>query len=537
VIADKPTRLDKPHSSIRRVLVVVLTLLGLVCAGLSAGAGRSGATSGAFPDTVVPVPASEAADGTTFTLTTAATITSDDANTGGYLAGVLRASTGYALPLTVGSGGHGTIALSLSGAPASVGTEGYRLTVGAGGVLIQAQQAAGLFHGVQTLLQLLPATVMSPTAQPGPWRVPGGTILDHPRFGYRGAMLDIARHFFTVAQVEHYVDELALYKINYLHLHLSDDQGWRIAVDSWPNLAVHGGSTEVGGGTGGYWTKDDYAAVVAHAASRYMTVVPEIDMPGHTNAALASYASLNCDGVAPALYTGTKVGFSTLCVPLPLTYTFVHQVLGEVAALTPGPYLHIGGDEARSTSAADYATFLGKAEQIVTSSGKKVMGWHDIAKAGTPPPGAQVQFWGTTTSAPSVATAAGRGTRVVMSPANHAYLDMKYTRDTTLGQTWAGLIDVNAAYGWDPGNYLTGVTGSEVAGVEGPLWTETVVTSTDVDYLTFPRLPALAELGWSPWSTHDQAAFDARLAAQGPRWKVMGVAYYHSTEITWPAGA
>ncbi|WP_370113539.1 beta-N-acetylhexosaminidase [Streptacidiphilus sp. MAP12-33] len=520
----------------RRLLLVVLTALGLVCAGLSAGAGQALAAT-AFPNVVVPAPVSETADGTTFTLPASATITSDDANTGGYLAGVLRASTGDALPLTVGAGSPGTIALSLTGAPASVGTEGYQLTIGTGGVLIKAQQPAGLFHGVQTLLQLLPAAVMSPIVQPGPWSAPGGTILDYPRFGYRGAMLDIARHFFTPAQVEHYIDELALYKINYLHLHLSDDQGWRIAINSWPNLATYGGSTEVGGGAGGYWTQADYSAVVAYAASRYMTVVPEIDMPGHTNAALASYASLNCNGVAPALYTGTNVGFSSLCVSLPLTYTFVDQVLGEIAALTPGPYLHIGGDEASSTSASDYATFIGKAEQIVAAHGKSVMGWHDITNAGTPPAGAQAQFWDTTTSAPNLATAAANGTKVVMSPANHAYLDMKYTRKTKLGQTWAGLVDVNTAYGWDPGNYLTGVTGSEVAGVEGPLWTETIVTSADIDYMAFPRLPALAELGWSPWSTHAQTAFDQRLGAQGPRWKAMGVNYYHSTQITWPAGS
>ena len=133
---------------------------------------------------------------------------------------------------------------------------------------------------MQTLLQLLPPAVMSPTVSSGPWTAPGGTIVDYPRFAYRGAMLDVARHFFTVAQVERYIDEIALYKINYLHLHLSDDQGWRIAINSWPNLAVYGGSTEVGGGAGGYYTQADYSAIVAYAASRYITVVPEIDMPG-----------------------------------------------------------------------------------------------------------------------------------------------------------------------------------------------------------------------------------------------------------------
>ena len=401
---------------------------------------------------------------------------------------------------------------------------------------VQANQPAGLFAGVQTFLQLLPPAVMSPTVASGPWTATGGTIVDYPRFGYRGAMLDVARHFFTVSQVERYLDEMALYKVNYFHLHLSDDQGWRIAINSWPNLATYGGSTEVGGGPGGYYTQADYSAIVAYAQSRYITVVPEIDMPGHTNAALASYAQLNCNGVAPKLYTGTKVGFSSLCVPLDITYTFVDQVIGELAALTPGPYIHIGGDEASSTTASDYATFIGRAQQIVASHGKTVVGWHDIAKTSLLR-STVAQFWDTTTSNPPLAQAVMSGTKVVMSPANHAYLDMKYTRKTHLGQTWAGLIDVNTAYGWNPGAYLSGVGESSVNGVEAPLWTETIVTSADIDYMAFPRLPAIAELGWSPWSTHDQTAFDSRLGAEGPRWKAMGVNYYQSTQIAWPPGS
>jgi hexosaminidase len=349
-------------------------------------------------------------------------------------------------------------------------------------------------------------------------------------------MLDVARHFFTVAQVEHYIDELALYKVNYLHLHLSDDQGWRIAINSWPNLAAYGGSTEAGGGAGGYYTQADYTTIVNYAASRYMTVVPEIDTPGHTNAALASYASLNCDGVAPPLYTGTDVGFSSLCVSLPLTYTFLDQVIGEIAALTPGPYIHIGGDEASSTTQSDYVSFINQVQQIVANHGKAVMGWHNIAAA-TLTPSTVAQFWDTTKSNTALAAAAAHGTKIIMSPANHAYLDMKYTRKTPLGQNWAGYVDVNAAYGWDPGNYLSGVSSSAIAGVEAPLWSETLVTSANIDYMAFPRLPALMELGWSPESTHSQTAFDARLGAQGPRWHVMGVDYYKSTQVTWPTGS
>jgi hexosaminidase len=543
--------LRTPATSARlaRAAVALVTAIGFAAAGTSAAAKSSAPLSAAplsiapapaaastFPNTVVPAPVSETANGTTFTLGPSATIATDAADLGAYLAGILRASTGYQLPVSVGAASAGTIALRLTGAPSTVGAEGYQLTVTASGVVVQAQQPAGLFHGVETLLQLLPAAVMSPTVKSGPWTAPGGTVVDYPRFEHRGAMLDVARHFFTVAQVERYIDEIALYKIDYLHLHLSDDQGWRIAITSWPNLAVYGGSTEVGGGAGGYYTQADYSAIVAYAQSRYITVVPEIDSPGHTNAALASYAQLNCNGVAPPLYTGTDVGFSSLCVSADVTYTFMDQVIGEIAALTPGPYIHIGGDEASSTTAADYATFIGRVQQIVAAHGKTVVGWHDIANT-TLLPSTVAQFWDTTTSNSAVAAAAANGTKIIMSPANHAYLDMKYTKKTTLGQNWAGYTDVNKAYGWNPGAYLSGVGESSVAGVEAPLWTETIVTSADMDYMAFPRLPAIAELGWSPWSTHSQSAFDQRLGAQGPRWKAMGVNYYHSTQISWPTGS
>src|SRR5439155_14921006 len=164
-------------------------------------------------------------------------------------------------------------------------TQGYQLTITGTNVTVQANQPAGLFAGVQTLLQLLPPAIESPTVVSGPWTAPGGTIVDYPRFEHRGAMLDVARHFFTVAQVERYIDEIALYKVNYLHLHLTDDQGWRIVIDSWPNLATHGGSTQVGGGPGGFYTKAQYSDIVSYAAARNITIVPEVDMPGHTNAA------------------------------------------------------------------------------------------------------------------------------------------------------------------------------------------------------------------------------------------------------------
>jgi hexosaminidase len=259
-------------------------------------------------------------------------------------------------------------------------------------------------------------------------------------------------------------------------------------------------------------------------------------MPGHTNAALHSYAELNCDGVTPAAYTDTHVGFSSLCVSLDRTYSFLDDVIGDVAALTPGPYVHIGGDEAMSTTAEDYATFLGRVQPIVAAHGKTVVGWNEIAAVPLAP-ATVVQFWRTDIDNAPLAAAVAAGTKVIMSPANRTYLDMKYTEETELGQAWAGLIDVDDAYDWDPGASLPGVPEAAVLGVEAPLWTETIVTSADIERMTFPRLPAVAEIGWSPRHTHDPAAFRGRLAAQGPRWRAMGVDYHRSAQIAWPDGS
>ena len=191
---------------------------------------------------------------------------------------------------------------------------------------------------------------------------------DRPRFAWRGAMLDVARHFFGVEDVKRYVDLLALYKMNRLHLHLADDQGWRIEIPGWPRLTEHGGSSEVGGGPGGFYTAEDYAEIVRYAAERHVMIVPEIDMPGHTNAALASYPELTCDGEAPPLYTGIRVGFSFLCAEKEETYAFIDAVVGALAALTPGPYIHIGGDEVRQLTGEQYAAFMARAQAIVRNT-------------------------------------------------------------------------------------------------------------------------------------------------------------------------
>ncbi len=450
------------------------------------------------------------------------------------LAALLRPATGYPLPVVDAARPEpaGGIALVLDDDP-GLGPEGYRLDITPAGVRIGAATPAGLHHGTQTLRQLLPAAIESSTPVATRWTLPGGSITDRPRFAYRGAMLDVARHFFGVDDVLRVIDHLARYKLNHLHLHLTDDQGWRIAVDTWPRLATVGGTTAVGGSPGGWYTRDDYRRIVAYAADRHITVVPEIDLPGHTNAALVAYPELAPDGVAPPPYTGTEVGFSYVDPASERTYDFVADVLGEVAALTPGPWLHVGGDEAFKVRGAAYTGFVERVQRIVAGLGKRVLGWHQLAPAAHTD-GRVLQWWGTDGADPVTADAVRRGARLVLSPGNHAYLDMKYAPDTPIGHDWAGLIDVRRAYDWDPATHVADVPADAVLGVEAPLWTESVTSLAEIEFMLLPRLPAIAELGWSPRATHDWTAFRERLAGHGPRWATAGIRFHRSPEIPWP---
>ncbi|QWF81923.1 beta-N-acetylhexosaminidase [Amycolatopsis sp. CA-230715] len=449
-----------------------------------------------------------------------------------YLRGLLRPATGYPLPVLSSSYGLPAISLELGHADQRVGTEGYQLKVAKTGVTLKANTDAGLFEGVQSLRQLFPANVDKKTFQFQGWKVSGGTILDYPRFGYRSAMLDVARHFFNPDQVKAYIDQIAQYKINNLHLHLADDQGWRIEIKSWPRLATFGGQGAVNGDPGGYYTQEQYKDIVRYAASRHITIVPEIDMPGHTNAAQASYAELNCDGVAPPMRTDIEVGYSSLCIGKDITYKFVEDVIRELAAITPGKYLNIGGDEAHATPPADYNTFYQKVSPLVGKYGKLITGWHDIAKT-NPPTSALPQYWDTKSTNADVVAAAERGNKILFSPANKAYLDMMYNPQSPLGLHWAGYVEVKDSYDWDPSTFLQGVSENQIAGVEAPLWSETLVKSEHIEYMAFPRLPGIAEIGWSPKASHNWDNYRERLAKQGPRWTAQGIDFYRSPQVDW----
>lgn len=466
---------------------------------------------------------------------------------GEMLAEKLRPATGFTLPVSFDAG---QIELALTG---NDNSEAYDLAITETGVKISSSGEAGLFYGIQTLIQLFPAEIANQSVQQVSWTIPQGTIADSPEYGYRGSMLDVARHFIAIEDVKYYIDQMAAYKLNYLHLHLSDDQGWRIEIKSWPKLTEIGGSTQVGGGAGGFYTQEEYKDLVAYAAERYITLVPEIDMPGHTNSALASYAELN-PGVnlpdgdfstvnkqeldyempvknpqASELYTGIEVGWSTFAPKLELTYAFVDSVVREISELTPGPYFHIGGDESHVTEKDDYIYFVERVQDIVAKYGKTSIGWDEIATAKLLP-GNVAQFWAKEENAK---LAIDQGNQILMSPARKMYLDMQYDSTSRIGLHWAAYIELDSAYLWDPTEYAPGIGRENILGLEAPLWTETVTNRADIDYLVFPRLSALAEIAWSSKSNRSWESYQSRVATHGKRWDIQGVGFYKSPKVSW----
>jgi hexosaminidase len=517
----------------RRVLAVAGTILGAACQ-------LPGPTPAPRPVSpapqVVPAPASLVLTaGSPFEILRTTSIIVDTSNAevrqiGEVLAAQIRRPAGF--PITVapiGTTTIGAIILRLAPDRTALGEEGYELNVTRDSVRLIANRPAGLFHGIQTIRQLLPADIESDMGlERVDWPIPALTIVDQPRFAWRGAMLDVSRHFFTVKEVEQYIDILALYKLNVLHLHLSDDQGWRIVINSRPKLTAMGSLTQVGGGPGGFFTQQDYQEIVRYAQARYITIVPEIDMPGHINAGLIGYPELACSTRPPGLYTGTEVGWSTLCVDKEETYAFVDDVVREISAMTPGPYFHMGGDEVRTLTVEQYTRFVERVQTIVSKYGKKMIGWEEITKARLNPTTIAHQW-----KSDSATAALAYGSKLILSPAPKVYLDMKYTPSTELGLHWAGYVEVRDSYDWDPAAYMKGVTERDIVGVEAPMWSETLRNITAVEYLAMPRLPAIAEVGWTPQASRNWESFRARLVTHEARWRYLGINYYRSPQLPW----
>lgn len=447
-------------------------------------------------------------------------------------------ATGFELPVK----SSGKIKFTLA-EDETLGDEGYHLTVKTNGITITAQKPQGIFYGVGTLLQLLPAEIKSKEVQSDgvQWNIPCVDITDKPQFVWRGLMLDVSRHFFTKEEVMKFIDELAEYKMNVFHWHLTDDQGWRIEIKSLPKL------TEVGAWRakrvgqwwhrdrlmpgekptyGGFYTHEDVKEVVAYAASRFVRVIPEIDVPGHSVAALVSYPELACTKAPASVNVGNKFfgeDENTLCVGKDFTFEFMDKVLTEVSALFPDDYVHIGGDECfkgfwhkcprcRARMKAEnlkneeelQSYFIHRMGDILKAKGKKLIGWDEILEGGLAPD-ANVMSWRGMSGGIKAAKA---GHHVVMTPTNHCYLDL-YQGETTVEPDTYSMCRLSDSYGFNP--VPEGVPEEMVLGGQGNLWTESVPTFHHAEYMAWPRGWALAEVLWSGPAQSDWDGFWPRV--------------------------
>ncbi len=465
------------------------------------------------------------------------------------LAGMLNAPTGYRIAVQTGKGtqeGNVIVLRINAGRDASLGNEGYTLRVSEGQVVIAANGPQGLFYGMQTLLQLLPPAIGSPAVVENTrWELPCVSITDYPRFGWRGLMLDVSRHFFPKEVVKQYINELARYKFNVFHWHLTDDQGWRIEIKGMPELTGTGAWRVPRTGQwgtfappqpgekatdGGYYTQEDIREVVAYAKERFVTVLPEIDVPAHCLALIATYPHLSCSGLQYDVNPGSrflkKDINNVLCVANDSVWQVLDKVFTQVAALFPGEYIHVGGDEAHKSfweaCPKDLALakklgitvkeglqpyFEKKMRQLIVAKGKKMIGWDEILNDELPVDIAVMSWRGMN---PGTA-AAKRKHPVVMSPWGQAYLDL-YQGDPLVEPNTYGMLRLKTCYEFDP--LPEGVDPQYILGGQGNLWTEAVPTQRQAEYMTWPRSFALSEAFWSPAGKRNWPDFIRRVEQQ-----------------------
>jgi hexosaminidase len=460
----------------------------------------------------------------------------------------------------------GSIQFNLNKVPvAQIGKEGYILISSPKGVVISANESTGLFYGMQTLLQLLPKEIESKSSVNKNWTVPSVKITDYPRFGWRGIMLDVSRNFFTKEEVKQYIDEIARYKYNTLHWHLTDDNGWRIEIKSLPKL------TEIGAWrvprygqfgqrakpnpgeaatTGGFYTQADIKEIILYAKDRNVSILPEVDIPGHSMSAIASYPELSCTKdhntkVNPGSSFSEWYDNGTFKMLIDNTlnpsdekvYEFLDKVFTEMAALFPNPYIHVGGDECYKGFWTNdpgcqalmkkmnmghpeelQAYFMKRVETILKSKGKKLIGWDEILEGGLAPE-ATVMSW---RGIKGGIEAAKMGHDVVMTPTTFAYLDYQQGESSVEPPIYASLR-LNKCYSYEP--VPEGVDAKYILGGQGNLWTEQVVTLHYAEYMTWPRGWALAEDFWSPKSSKNWNNFIERVEKQFDRADLEGVNY------------
>jgi len=457
-----------------------------------------------------------------------------------YLARQLRTATGYDVPL-VDEKSKPTSNFILLGrfSKKELGTEGYQLSATRRFVRLSAHQPAGLFYAVQSLLQLMPPEIYGKEAKPSiEWVIPGVSIYDKPRFPWRGMHLDVCRHFFPVEFIKKYIDLLSMYKMNTFHWHLTEDQGWRIEIKKYPKLTEVGAwrsGSMVGPYSdmkfdsiryGGYYAREDIKEIVAYAAARYVTVVPEIEMPGHSLAALASYPELSCTGGPFEVGKAWGVYDDVYC-PKESTFTFLENVLTEVCDLFPGKYIHIGGDECPKTRWQACAScqslikreglsnehelqsyFIRRIEKFLNARGKQIIGWDEILEGGLAPNAAVMSWRGTEGGV----AAAKQRHNVVMAPGSHCYFDHYQGNPKYEPLAIGGYTTVEKVYSYEPvASELSPNKRRYIMGAQGNVWTEYIQTSQHVEYMALPRMAALAEVVWSPKRNREYKNFQRRL--------------------------
>ncbi len=466
------------------------------------------------------------------------------------------------------NGASPTIKLELNKtADPMLGNEGYNLSVTSANVVIKANNPAGIFYGIQTLLQLLPKEIVSQEKVSNvEWKAPCVEITDYPRFGWRGLMLDVSRHFFTKEEVKAYIDQMSKYKFNLFHWHLTDDEGWRIEIKSLPKLNDVGAWRvyRIGRfGTfappaddeprtyGGFYTQDDIKEVIQYAKERFVNVLPEIDVPGHSMAAVASYPELSCTPGAENYRPISGENFmdwsqghppialkdNTLCPANEKVYAFLDKVMTEVAALFPFDYIHVGGDECpknywqkseavtalmKKENLKDYmevqSYFEKRLEKIVESKGKKFMGWDEILQGGLAPNAAVMSWRGMDGGI----AAAKMKHEVVMSPTDYVYLDYMQS-DSIMEPVIYASLRLNKTYKFEP--VPEGVDAKYIKGGQGNLWTEQVYTFRQAEYMTWPRAFAISETTWSPKEKKNWDNFVNRVEEQFARFNIEEVKY------------
>jgi hexosaminidase len=528
-----------------------LCLLGTIFA-LLGGALRSEAQAPA----IIPLPQTMQVQPGSFVLGAGTKIRVDSATeeTGRHLAGELRRRTSVQCEVVSGTKGQGgsSIELTLQGANPALGDEGYTLIVAPEGITIRAGTSAGLFYGVQSFLQLLP--VVDETARRATnWSIPCVHIEDQPRFRWRGLMLDVSRHFFTKQEVERLLDEMAWHKLNVFHWHLVDDQGWRLEIKKYPRLTEVGAwrkatgfgmdpkaSTAYGtdGRYGGYYTQDDVREVVAYAQARHIDIVPEIEMPGHSSAALMAYPQFSCTGGPFTTDLPGGVFNGIYCAGNEDSFAFVEDILTEVCSLFPGPYIHIGGDEVlvdnwkkcpkcqarmRQEGLTNESElegyFIRRVEKILNSHHRRLVGWSEIREGGLAANATVMDWVGGATEA---ATA---GHDVVMSPLADCYFDHYQSLDQSKEpHAIGGYLPLKQVYKFEPiPANLPAAYQQHILGAQANVWTEYMPNFKHVEYMVWPRLCALAEVDWSLKTSRDWEDFQRRMRIDGLRLDQLGV--------------